>query len=111
MKSGRLTETITIERFTSDVNEYGTPVSHWTRLCTLRAEKVEQSTSEYIRNFGASDEELVIFRARFFEGITNADRVIWNGDVFNIEQHVPIGRRTGIELRCTRMPGGDDEGD
>lgn len=103
MRAGRLTEEIRIERFTSTVNEAGTPVTVWSRLCILRAEKVEESTTEYIRNFGASDEEVVIFRARFFEGVTNADRVIWRGAAFNIKQVSPIGRRKGVELRCTRM--------
>lgn len=102
MMAGRLTEEIRVERFTSTVNDAGTPVQTWARLCTLRAEKVEQSTTEYIRNHGASDEEAVIFRTRFFDGITNADRVLWRGDVFNIKQVTPIGRRKGAELRCVR---------
>jgi SPP1 family predicted phage head-tail adaptor len=103
MKAGRLTEEIRIERSRSEINEYGTPTLVWFRVCTLRAERVEQSTTEYIRNYGASDENVVILRARFFDGITNADRVIWNGEAFNIKQSVPIGRRQGIELRCVRM--------
>lgn len=103
MKAGKLTEEIQIERFTDDVDEYGTPVMDWTPLAVLRAEKVEQSTTEYFRNFGATDEEVVIFRARFFEGVSNADRVIWQGDAFNIRQVTPIGRRKGVELRCVRI--------
>lgn len=103
MRSGRLTEEIAIERATVTVDPDGTPVQSWVHLATLRAEKVEQSTTEYIRNFGASDEEVIVFRARFFEGITNADRVVWNGDAFNIRQVSPIGRRKGVELRCVRM--------
>lgn len=103
MKAGRLTEEILIERATSTVNDAGTPVTGWWRLCLLRAEKVEQSTTEYIRNFGASDEEVVVFRARFFDGLTNADRVVWRGDAFNIRQVAPIDRRRGVELRCVRV--------
>lgn len=103
MKSGRLTEEITIERFTDGgIDDYGTPIQTWERLARLRAEKVEQSTTEYIRNFGASDEEVIIFRARFFEGVTNADRVIWQGEAFNIKSVAPIERRIGLELRCVR---------
>lgn len=104
MRSGKLTEEIQIERFTSTVDEYGTPTQTWVQLATLRAEKVDQTTTEYIRNFGASDEEVIVFRARFFDGITNADRVVWNGDPFNIKSVAPIGRRKGVELRCVRMP-------
>lgn len=103
MRAGRLTEEIRVERFTSTVNDAGTPVQSWARLCVLRAERVDQSTTEYIRNYGASDEEVVIFRARFFDGIANADRVIWNGGAFNIKQVSPIGRRKGVELRCVRI--------
>ncbi|MDQ7775537.1 MAG: phage head closure protein [Paracoccus aminovorans] len=103
MKSGRLTETIRIERASVDINDYGTPVETWGRLATLRAERVDQTTEEFIRGFGASDEELVIFRFRFFDGIRNADRVIWRGQAFNIKQVTPIGRRKGVELRCVRL--------
>lgn len=104
MKAGQLIEVIEIERFTSTVNEAGTPVQEWAAVCTLRAEKVEQSTTEYMRNVGTTDEEVVVFRTRYFDGITNADRVIWQGDAFNIKQIALIDRRKGLELRCTRIP-------
>ena len=104
MKAGRLTEEIRIERSTSTINEYGTPTTTWAKLAILRAEKVEQTTTEYIRNFGASDEEVVIFRTRFFDGITNADRLVWKGNAFNIQSVATVGRRTGVELRCVRLP-------
>lgn len=103
MRAGRLTELIRIERATSGANEYGTPTTTWEPVAAVRAEAVMQSTTEYIRNFGASDEELVIFRARFVDGVTNADRVVWEGEPFNIKQVAPIGRREGIELRCVRV--------
>lgn len=104
MKAGRLTEDIRIERSTSTINEYGTPTTTWAKLAVLRAEKVEQTTTEYIRNFGASDEEVVIFRTRFLDGITNADRLIWKGNAFNIRSVATVGRRTGVEMRCVRLP-------
>lgn len=104
MKSGHLREEITLQRATFTVDEAGTPVEAWGDLATLRAEKIEQSTVEAIRAFGASDEELVIFRARFFEGVTTADRVLWGGLAFNIRQIAPIGHRKGLELRCVRVP-------
>lgn len=103
MKSGKLIETIRIERASAVINDAGTPTETWGWLAELRAERVDQTTEEFIRGFGASAEELVIFRARFFEGINNADRVIWRGLAFNIKQVTPIGRRKGVELRCVRM--------
>ena len=105
MKAGRLTEEIRIERPSGTViSPAGTPMQTWAKLAVLRAEKVEQTTTEYIRNFGASDEEVVIFRTRFLDGITNADRLVWKGNAFNIQSVATIGRRTGVELRCVRLP-------
>lgn len=105
MQAGRLIETIQVEKFTSTVNEYGTPENKWAWVCDRRAEKVEQTTAEYIRNFGASDEEVVIFRARYHPGIQNDCRVVWNNQYFNIRQITPLGRRlkNGIEMRCVRI--------
>lgn len=104
MRSGRLKEVIQIERQNGEtLSEAGTPKPIWDLLCTLRAEKVEQTSTEYIRNYGTLEEEVLIFRARFFEGITNADRVLWQGEKFNIKQLTPIGRRKGVELRCVRF--------
>lgn len=103
MRSGKLREEIAIQRATATVNDAGTPSMIWASIAVLRAEKVEQSTTEAIRAFGASDEELVVFRARFFDGVTNADRVLWQGNPFNIRQVVPLGHRSGLELRCARV--------
>lgn len=103
MKSGKLTEEIMIERSTNTVDPDGTPVLAWEQIARLRAEKVEQSTTEYIRNAGANDEEVIVFRARFFDGVSNADRVLWQGEAFNIKSVAPIGRQTGLELRCVRL--------
>lgn len=104
MKSGTLVETIRIEVATTDINDAGTPSEVWARVAELRAERVDQTTEEFIRSFGASDEELVIFRARYLDGITTKHRLIWRGEAFNIKKVTPIGRRKGVELRCVRLP-------
>ncbi|RWR29459.1 head-tail adaptor protein [Sinirhodobacter populi] len=104
MKAGRLLEVIAIQRATSaGISDAGTPDEAWVDLCTLRAERAEQASVEAIEGLGAVDTETVVLRARFFEGVTNADRVIWNGDAWNIKRVSPIGRRKGIELHCERV--------
>lgn len=103
MKSGKLREEIHIQAFVATINDAGTPLQTWASIARLRAEKIEQTTSEAIQAFGASDEELVIFRARFLDGVTNAHRVLWRGLAFNIKQVSPLGNRAGLELRCTRI--------
>lgn len=103
MKSGKLTESITIEQASTGVNDYGTPIETWTPWAYLRAERIDQTTEEFMRSAGVSDETAVVFRVRFLDGISNADRVIWQGEAFNIRQITPLGRRKGLDLRCTRL--------
>nr|WP_111298641.1 phage head closure protein [Paracoccus saliphilus] len=103
MKAGKLTETIQIERATDTVNDYGTPSTAWRPFASVRAERIDQTTEEFMRSFGASDEQAVVFRIRFLDGVTNADRVLWEGQAFNIQQVTPIGRRKGLDLRCVRQ--------
>lgn len=106
MKAGKLTHIIAIEAATTSVNDAGTPTSEWTTKATLRAELVEQSTEEFLGDGGATDEELAVFRTRYIEGVTNADRVVFEGRPYNIRQLTPLGRRVGLELRC--MAQGDE---
>lgn len=103
MKSGKLAHVLKIQRATNGVNEAGTPTTVWADLASLRAEKVEQSTTEYIRNYGAADETVAVFRTRFLAGVTNADRISFSGTTFNIKEIVVQGRNRGLEFRCTRL--------
>ena len=103
MKAGKLTRVITVWRFTSTVDEYGTPVMAWTEVATLRAQVVQQSTEEFIQTMGASDETVVIFRTRYLAGVTNADRVRFGGVDHNIREVKVTGRNKGLELRTATV--------
>ena len=103
MRSGRLRHVISIERFTSTVNEYGTPVTTWSKLATLRAQVLQASTDEFIRN-GAVDENVIVFRTRAMEGITNADRIQYRGNTYNIKELKEIEPR-GLEIRAVSIGG------
>lgn len=105
MEAGKLDRRITIEGFTNAVNDYGTPVAVWTTKATVWAQLVQRSTREYIRDQGAQDESLVIFRIRHLGSMTNADRVIFEGRALNIKEIATIGRRVGLELRCQEIFG------
>lgn len=106
MKSGKLVHMIQVQRATTGVNEYGTPVDVWANHKELRAEIVERSASEFINSQGAGDMAVVIFRTRFVTDIKNSDRVWFSDMAFNIVEITPIGRKKGLELRCEKL--GDD---
>ncbi|WP_418904092.1 phage head closure protein [Cereibacter sphaeroides] len=101
MQAGKLVHVIEIQSLATSINEAGTPEQSWTKKATLRAELVTAEAEEFIRGWGASEETAVVFRARWLDGVTLADRVVFDGQAFNIKSVVPLGRRRGLELRCT----------
>jgi SPP1 family predicted phage head-tail adaptor len=100
MRAGKLDRVITIQRYTETVNEYGTPEFTWSDVATMRAQLVQASTDEYIRGYGAADVTVIIFRIRWLDGITTANRIVYDSADFNIKETKEIGRRKGLELRC-----------
>lgn len=100
MRAGKLDNVITIQRSTYVTDEYGVPEFTWTDLATVRAQIIQSSTEEFIRAYGASDDTIVIFRTRWIDDITTADRVVFNGENHDIKELKPIGRRKGLDIRA-----------
>ncbi len=100
MKAGKLDRIITVQRVTTTVNEYGTPVEGWTTVATIRAQRVKLTTEEFLRAFGSTSEAVAVFRIRHMDGLTLADRITCEGETFDLKGIEPIGRREGLELRC-----------
>jgi SPP1 family predicted phage head-tail adaptor len=101
MRAGKLDQVITVQRATSTLDDYGVPTMSWVDLATVRAQIIRQTTEEFIRGNGASDDTIVIFRSRWTEDITTADRIMCDGGSYNIKELKPIGRRKGLDIRCT----------
>lgn len=104
MRAGRLDQTIEVKRATLIDDGYGSQVpGPIETIATLRAQIIEESTDEFIRNWGASTERLRIFRTRFIDGVTLEDQIAHDGVTFNLKQIKEIGRRRGLELRCVAV--------
>jgi len=101
MRAGKLDNTIEIMRHTWIDDDYGGQVPGPTVvLATLRAQIIQASTEEFYRAWGASSETAIVFRTRWFDDVTVADKVRHDGVEFNIKEIKPIGRRRGLEIRC-----------
>lgn len=98
MRAGKLDQQITLQRFATVIDDYGTPVETWTDVATVRAQIIQASTTEFIQG-GARDDTIVIFRVRWLDGVTTADRISHNGVAHNIKELKPIGRRKGLDIR------------
>lgn len=103
MRAGAMDRVIEIQRASESVNNLGQVVAVWSTIATMRAQKIEASTAEFMRAFGASTETAIVFRIRFLDGVTLADQVSYEGSAFNLVEVKEIGRRRGLELRCTRI--------
>ena len=103
MKAGKMVHVIEIQRVTTTVNDAGTPTETWAKVATMRAELVERSTEEFLRTAGETSETTIVFRTRFLDGVSDNDRVSFDGNAFDIDEIVTIGRRKGLELRCRRQ--------
>ena len=103
MRAGRLDREITIQAFSSTVDEYGTPVEAWNDFATVRAQIIQTSTEEALRAYGETDALAVVFRIRWLAGVTTDHRVVYEGKNLNIRETKEIGRRKGLELRCDEV--------
>lgn len=100
MRAGKLDKIITIQRFTSTVDDFGTPIEAWTDVATMRAQLIQTTTEEFMRSFGQSSETAAIFRIRYLNGIGTTDRVSFSGQLYDIKEVKELGRREGLDLRC-----------
>ena len=66
---------------------------------------MQASTSEFLAAYGASPEEAVIFRTRYLDDLTTADRVVYEGRNHDIREIKEIGRRRGLEIRTVARAG------
>lgn len=100
MRAGKMVHVIEIQQAAVSINDAGTPEKTWAKIATLRAELLEQSAEEFLRNAGDTTITALVFRTRFVAGVTTDNRVSFDGAAYDIEEIVPIGRRRGLEIRC-----------
>lgn len=96
---GNMDRRIDIQRETEAVSPSGDAVKIWTSIATVWAEIVQQSASEFFTGYGEAETGSVIFRIRYRPGITNADRVTYNGSAYGLKEIKECGRRDALELR------------
>lgn len=107
MKSGKMRHVIRLQEAGTTLTPAGTPVQTWTTIATLRAELVQQSAQEFLNAQGATGEALAVFRIRTLSVVLLSWRLLLGAEAFNIRDVVVIERGRGLELRCTRVTGGD----
>lgn len=101
IRAGKLDRQITIERETEAVAASGAVSKTWEPIATVRAELVQLSAEEFLTGFGEGDAGGALFRIRFMSGISTADRVSFDDTNYDIDEVAELGRKRGLELRCS----------
>ncbi|WP_234680797.1 phage head closure protein [Bradyrhizobium monzae] len=102
MRAGNLDRVIEIQRRTTGLDLYGTPVETWTLVATMRAQLLKNATDNQEGQRGETTNALLTFRTRFLDGVTLENRVTYQGQQFEIIGVSEIGRRVGLDLNCRR---------
>ncbi len=98
MKAGPLDRRVMLQRKTVVYDDYGGEIEAWAELATVPAQVVQQSGREFLAADQTQAERRVLFRIRWFDGLTALDRVLHESRVHNIQDVKELGRREGVEL-------------
>jgi len=104
MRAGRMDRRITLQKLAEVPDGHGGFDHVWTDICIVWAQLIEARTKEFMERSGArADDARLAFRIRGRPGVSNAERVIYGGRMLNIIEIAELGRRNGLELRCTSI--------
>ncbi len=104
MRAGKLRETIRIVRpYLTELSAAGVPETTLQPFATVRAELVQSTAEDILRQDGSGTESLVVFRTRSISGITVADRVAHAGSLYAIKALSPDTRRRSLDITATRI--------
>lgn len=101
MIAGPLDRRITIERYSSTINDLGEEVGAWAPLATVWAAKTDIRDSERFVAQQVNSTITTRFRTRYLSKIADVDpkdRLIAAGRYYGIFSVKEIGRREGLEI-------------
>lgn len=103
MRAGSLDRSNTIERRADVVGEGGRVETTWTTVATRRAELLEDTASATTGGAGELTKAALRFRIRYLADLGFDDRVVFNGEAFEIAAVAEIGRRKALEIELARI--------
>jgi SPP1 family predicted phage head-tail adaptor len=103
MRAGNLDRVIQIQRPTTGLDLYGTPIETWTLVATVRAQKLENAIANREGERGDTTDNTITFRIYWIDGVTLENRITYEGQQFKIVSIKEIGRHVGLDLTCGRV--------
>ncbi|TAI63456.1 phage head closure protein [Bradyrhizobium sp. Leo170] len=103
MRAGNLDRVILIQRRTTGLNLYGTPIDTWSTVATMRAQFLQNAVDNQDGARGKTTDAVLTFRTRWLDGVTLENRVTYEGQQYEITGVKELERRRGLDLTCQRL--------
>ncbi|WP_407192524.1 phage head closure protein [Bradyrhizobium sp. STM 3566] len=103
MRAGSLDRLIEIQRRTTGLDLYGTPVETWTTFTTMRAQLLKNATDDREGARGHTTDAVLTFRMYYMPSLSFNDRLLYDGQQYEITGITEIGRRVGMDVISQRI--------
>jgi SPP1 family predicted phage head-tail adaptor len=103
MRAGSLDRLIEIQRRTTGLDLYGSVIDTWTTVATMRAQLLKNATDDREGARGHATDAVLTFRMYYFASLSLNDRLLYEGQQYEITGITEIGRRVGMDLTCERV--------
>ncbi|MCG3461068.1 phage head closure protein [Xenorhabdus bovienii] len=100
MQAGRLRNRITLQNFIQVNLPSGQRMQEWQDIATVWAEVKHISGRELLASGAALSEATVRIWLRYRMDVTSASRIVFKGQVYDIQAVIPDGKCTQLELLC-----------
>lgn len=105
MDFGRLDRRIELQAANFTVSASGERSENWSVFATVWAEERERPVREIEAGGTEQAQKEIVFFIRYRSDLSERNRVVYKGSVFNIENIREIGRKEALELRCRKFQG------
>lgn len=103
MRAGNLDRLIDIQRRTTGLDLYGTPIETWTTYATMRTQLLKNATDDREGERGHTTDAVLTFRMYYFASLSLNDRLLYEGQSYSVTGISEIGRRVGMDVTCERV--------
>jgi SPP1 family predicted phage head-tail adaptor len=102
VRAGALDRVIEIQSRSTGLDLYGTPIDVWTTAATVRAQILQDDTTNR-EGARPTTDATITFRIYWTDRISLESRVVYDDQVFKIQKIREIGRRAGLDLVVERV--------
>ncbi|GAB9248269.1 head-tail adaptor protein [Bradyrhizobium diazoefficiens] len=103
MRAGNLDRLIEIQRRSTTIGLGGTVGQTWATFATMRAQLLKSDIDDREGARGHATDAMLTFRMYYFASLSLNDRLLYEGQPFEITGITEIGRRVGMDVTCERV--------